>query len=353
MALGNHKAIGAAFGDERFDCLHSGAFGRLWDLGASRELPFSFATQKDDYFTGNHDGYGSGEIRDSSPTATLTEFTATQKTATRNALAQWGRALNITFVEAAADEGWLMFGKTSDPMNTGDNARTTAWCFYPGGGHQAGDCWIKTGGGVDTAGFGYGQYGHLTLMHEIGHGLGFKHPHDGVGGGVGYQMPSDGSDARDYLWFTIMSYKSTSSSDPDSGYSTPNGDYPQTPMLYDVYVGQQWYGAPSLAADDEFSFHDGTGAVKKNGVTVWTPFANKVNICLYHPDGLINLDNYASPTIDLDPGDATTLSATQVASAMPRSVQIAYGSSFTQSFDDPPVPPAISTGRVRLQGLRI
>jgi serralysin len=345
MALGNHKAIGAAFGDERFDCLHSGAFGRLWDLDASRELPFSFATQKEDYISSGFDSYGFGELRTSSGPgpAVFTEFTATQKTAARNALAQWGRALNITFVESAAPDGWIMFGKTSDPVQN----RTTAWGYYPGGAARDGDVWIATSGGVDTAGYGYGQYGHLTLMHEIGHALGFKHPHDGVGGGVGYQMPTDGSDPRDYLWFTVMSYKSTTTSVPGSGYTTPNGDYPQTPMLYDVYVGQQWYGAPSLAADDEYSFHDGTGAVKKNGVTVWTPFANKVNICLYHPDGLINLDNYASPTIDLDPGDATTLSATQVASAMPRSVQIAYGSSFTQSFDDPPVPPAVSTGRVR------
>lgn len=319
MALGNHTSIGSTFGDERFDCLHTGAFGRKWDVGVAREIPYSFATSKDSYVTSFQDNYGFGEIHS---TATFTEFTAGQKTATRAAVARWEELLDVTFVEVAHDEGWIMFGKTNDPIQ----GRTTAWAYNPAGNHQAGDVWVATGGSVDAGGTNPGQFFHFAMLHEIGHALGAKHPHDSGGG---YEMADN--DTRDYIWHSVMSYKSTSDGDPDNAYSTADGHFPQTPMLWDVYVNQQWYGVnPNLSAGDVYSWDETTGATKKNGSTLWTPHVNRVLMCLYHPDGLVNLENYASPTLDLTEGNYTILASGQVANSMPGSVQIAFGSSLAE-----------------------
>lgn len=340
MPGGNHIAVPAAFGVEIYDCLHPGQFGRIWNVGVAKEIPFSFATSKDDYTLTFQDNYGFGEI---SSGATFTEFTATQKTATRLAFAQWGRILDVTFVEVDPDDGWIMFGRTTDPVQ----GRNTSWAYGPGGTTQDGDVWLKTGGGPDAAGFAPGQYGFMTLMHEIGHALGMKHPHTGGA----YQMPSDGSDARDYIWFSIMSYKSTTTSDPDSGWSTADGHYPQTPMLYDVYVAQAWYDPnPALAGNDVYSVNASTCAVSKNGVVLWTPSTTKSLWCLadHLGDNSIDTTGYGSASIDLDEGDHSTLTAGQIANSMPGSIQNAIGTLLVTGEEQP-----IATGRVRLQGLRI
>jgi serralysin len=342
MPGGNHSAVPqASFGIETYDSVHPGTFGRIWNKGVAKEIPFSFATQKDDYVTSFHDNYGFGEI---SSGATFTEFSATQKTATRAAFLRWGAILDVTFVEVDPDDGWIMFGKTNDPVQ----GRTTSWGYGPGGTTKDGDVWLATGGGPDLAGFAPGQYGHITLMHEIGHALGLKHPH----AGGAYQMPSDGSDARDYLWFSIMSYKSTTTSDPDSGWSTSDGHYPQTPMLYDTYVTQNWYGAnPALTGDDVYSVNATTCAVSKNGNVLWTPFTTKSLWCLadHIGDNSIDTTGYGSASIDLDEGEHSTLAAGQVAGNMPGSIQNAIGTLLVEGEEEPPA----ATGRIRLLGLRI
>ncbi len=66
----------------------------------------------------------------------------------------------------------------------------------------------------DTNGFQHpaGEHGYTTLIHEIGHALGLKHPHDGAP-----NLPS----GEDNHTNTVMSY----------GFP---GASPGTPMGYDI-----------------------------------------------------------------------------------------------------------------------
>src|SRR3546814_9115392 len=57
------------------------------------------------------------------------------------------------------------------------------YAYYPSSTELGGDIWIANNFDYNTSPV-VGNYGYLTLMHEIGHALGLKHPGD-YGGGEG------------------------------------------------------------------------------------------------------------------------------------------------------------------------
>src|SRR4030095_9731793 len=78
-----------------------------------------------------------------------------------------------------------------------------------------------------------------TLIHEIGHGLGLKHPFDSpVVGGGGNVVPS--GDERATTKYTVMAYDDY----PGSFAAHASANFmPTTPMLLDIAAMQYLYGA--------------------------------------------------------------------------------------------------------------
>ena len=103
----------------------------------------------------------------------------------------------------------------------------------------------------DTDSFDIGGFDYVTLIHELGHGLGLAHPHD-TGGGNSTIFPGVTSSQGDYGdnnqnqgIFTTMSYNDGWQTQyPSHNYTTEVGyGYQGTPMAFDIAALQILYGA--------------------------------------------------------------------------------------------------------------
>jgi Ca2+-binding RTX toxin-like protein len=132
-----------------------------------------------------------------------------------------------------------------------------AWAYYPGYEHRdervSGDVWIADPR-VNSSNnqFLPGQYGLQTLNHELGHSLGLSHPGsydfgddaDGDGQPDPINYTGDAQYFQDSNQFSIMSYfDSYETGAQNVDWNVMRFLYPSTPMVDDVYVAQQKYGA--------------------------------------------------------------------------------------------------------------
>jgi serralysin len=91
-----------------------------------------------------------------------------------------------------------------------------------------------------------GGYMYSTLVHELGHGLGLAHPHDGGGSNGGTTFPgvkspySIGTNGLNQGIWTVMSYNEGWQQEPSS--SSYYGDV-IGPMAFDIATIQKKYGA--------------------------------------------------------------------------------------------------------------
>jgi Ca2+-binding RTX toxin-like protein len=131
-----------------------------------------------------------------------------------------------------------------------------------------GDIWLNVNSLMSYAdSYAPGSGAFTVLMHEMGHTLGLKHPHDD-GGTRNPTFAQIGLYGFDEDWFTIMSYNDT--------YSLATGLWhPATPMIGDVVALQYLYGA-NLATNA--------------GDTTFTLENNDVFQTLFDPSGLNTLD---------------------------------------------------------------
>nr|WP_274597187.1 M10 family metallopeptidase C-terminal domain-containing protein [Microvirga tunisiensis] len=128
-------------------------------------------------------------------------------------------------------------------------------------------------------------YGPNTLMHEIGHALGLKHPFESGGGGKSAR-------AYDSKLFSVMAYNAV----PSDVKTTPDF-YPTTPMYNDLVAIQALYGRNKKhnAGSNTYVFEEGQKywqAIDDAGGTDTIKYVGTVGV-----------------TIDLREGKFSTLSA--------------------------------------------
>lgn len=278
-------------GDNRIDGLLSGI---RWGVDT---LTFSFPTSGSFYGT-----YGGGEHL-----TRFEAFTPLQQQAIRTILDSYSDVANLNFVEVTESStvhGDLRYAESDKP--------STAWAYYPSTNAAGGDAWFNNSKNwYDNP--AKGNYAWLTMIHETGHALGLKHPHQ-ASGSFG-ALPTQ----YDSLEYSVMSYRSYIGASTTSGYTNGSTSYPQTLMMLDIAALQEMYGAnyTTNAGDTVYIWNAATGEMSINGTGQGAPVGNKIFMTVWDGGGNDTYDFSGYSTgvnVDLNPGGWTTTSATQLAS---------------------------------------
>lgn len=237
-------------------------------------------------------------------------MTTAQKDAVRRAFDYYGKLVNVTFSEAAGDgTGDINFG-----TNNQSGSSSAGYANNPNGSATKDRAYLYLANDQATngdAGMQEGGYGWLTILHEIAHTLGLKHPGNynaGGGGTPGPYLPANADDRQ----HTIMSYK-------DNNVS--RGANSSTPMLYDIAALQYLYGAnqgASTATNGTFAFSAGGGILK----TLWsTNGTDTIDLSQLTHSSSVNLNAGTYSSINI-----TAPAASSTACTGNNNVALAYGS---------------------------
>lgn len=236
-------ANGINTGSSYLDALLAGSSYR-WNsgsaFGTAATVTFSFLSAVPSYYAAS-----AGER------SNFVALSAAQKQGVRDALAQMSEVANITFNEVsdAGNGGQIRVGTALLPSGVG------AWAYYPNQGSIGGDMWLSNRY-ANNLNMTVGGYGFLTVLHELGHAVGLKHPGNynaGGGGTEGPYLPS----STDTHQYTVMSYNANSQV----------GEYANTLMLYDIAALQYLYGANTSTRSGDTTYTVSNSAEEVR--TIW------------------------------------------------------------------------------------
>ena len=259
---------------------------------------FSFPTSASLYGS----GYGNGE-----PASNFESLNSVQQSAVRADLKMYASVANVTFTEVTETStvhGDLRYAMSDLPG--------TAWAYYPSTNAAGGDAWFNNSTGWYDNPVS-GNYAWASFIHETGHAMGLKHPHE-VSGSFG-AVPLD----HDSLEYSVMSYRSYIGASTTTGYTNGSASYPQTLMMLDIGALQQMYGANYTTnnGDSTYKWDPSSGLMSINGVGQIAPAADKIFMTVWDGGGTDTYDfsNYATNLkVDLSPGGWTTTATAQLAS---------------------------------------
>jgi len=214
-------------------------------------ISYSFPASNSPLFwsTLSGSGYGS-QFGDGEPwNSAAKPLTSADQGYFENALQQWANVANVSFIkvsETTSDVGDIRAAYTEDPDES-----TLAWSYLPSNSPKSGDIWMNTQSLLNFQDWTPGTISFETLLHEIGHSLGFKHPFANPDDPTEETLPS----ALDSIMHTIMSYT----------YSNLQGEegnefsfHPTTPMVLDIAAMQYLYGANNHyhAGNETYTYND-------------------------------------------------------------------------------------------------
>lgn len=234
---GTEGIFSSLSGDPRINAI---LVGSQW---ASTALTYSFITPLSTFSTNISNGYGPSTNTSREPwSPSLSYFSGSSQQAASAAIKKWSDVSNLSFdlvVDAQNVCGDIRFGFT-------DVHGAQAAAYSPSAA-AGGDVWFNFS--ERSRNFDPGSYNYLTLVHEIGHALGLKHPFSASSNNMAMLPPSLDSQS-----LTIMSY-SAQAGDTYSDFTYR----PTTPMVLDIQAIQHLYG-PNMsynAGSTEYVFQQG------------------------------------------------------------------------------------------------
>ena len=265
-------------------------------------------------------------------------MTSAQQESVRQAFQYLSSLIGVTFVESdtpgAAD------------INLGTNNQSakgsSGYANVPNGsGNHPAYLFLDNSLGTLNNDLTQGTYGWETLIHEIGHTLGLKHPGDynaGGGGSPGPYLPK----ALDTRQYTIMSYNNPAGTAVSTPVTTNNvvTRYKttflnqSTYMMYDIAALQFLYGKGSGQGLD--AYQTNTFTADWSGLeTLWQPSDGEIDASAVQNSNIIDLRAGAFSSINVVPKSITdSLPASLKTSATYmglNNVGIAYGSQITSA----------------------
>jgi len=184
---------------------------------------------------------------------TTSSWSASEQAQAMLAFEQFENVANVTFnVVTNPNQADFMMVESTDPASSlgywgvgGASVTINGISFNNLDGHGV---FYGGGQGWDTGGLQQGGFGFITLIHEIGHGMGLAHPHDTGGSstvmnGVSSAFGDLGDFNLNQGIYTTMTYNDGWQTAPHGTSPSSDYGYQGTPMAFDIAILQSLYGA--------------------------------------------------------------------------------------------------------------